>query len=159
MPKVDLEIVKFILQRNELDTRTVSQIVEDIEEESKAIADEFPKAPPVKKQFVVMISDPHGELPEKDFVAWVLQIPEDDSPYVTEERLQRCAYEFNVTPKGRKLPIKSIAEVCEVIPIRIAKEQNIWVKTKEPVLVLTTNNVIPMEGITSGLQDESGDIF
>jgi hypothetical protein len=160
MAKVDLELVKMILQRNELDVRTVSQIIEDIESESKAIQDENPKPPPVKKQFVFMVSDPNGELPEKDFTGWVLQIPEDDSPYAAEERLQRSAYEFNVTPKGRKLPVKSIAEVCEVVPTRILKEQNIWVKTKEPVYVLKSDNKIPTEGNTSGLQNEdAADIF
>jgi len=160
MAKVDQELVKMILQRNELDVRTVSQIMEDIENESKAMLEDNPKPPPVKKQFVFIISDPNGELPDKDFTGWVLQLPEEDSPYAAEERLQRSAYEFNVTPKGRKLPVKSIAEVCEVVPARILKEQNIWVKTKEPVYVLKTKNQIPTDGNLSGLQNEdTGDIF
>jgi len=159
MAKVDLELVKMILQRNELDVRMVSQIIEDIETEAKASEEDVPKAPPVKKQFVFMISDPNEELPDKDFTGWVLQIPEEESPYIAEEKLQRSAYEFNVTPKGRKMPVKSIAEVCEVVSTRILKEQNIWVKTKEPVFVLKTNNKIPTEN-TDGLKgEEAEDIF
>lgn len=146
MPKVDLELVKMILQRNELDIRVVSQILEDINAEVQA-ADDEEKVPPVKKQFVFLLSDPKGEIEGKDFVGWVLQIPEDDSPMSAEERLVRCAYEFNITPKGRRMPVKTIAEVCEHVPGRIGKEQGVWVKTKEPVYVLRTGGKVPLDEI------------
>lgn len=146
MAKVDLELVKMVLQRNELDVRMVSQIIEDINTEIEAEADEE-KPPPVKKQFVILVSDPNGELEGKDFTGWVMQIPEDDSPYTTEERLVRSAYEFNITPKGRRLPVKQISEVCEHVSSRIMKEQQIWVKTKEPVYVLRTNNQVPLDDL------------
>jgi hypothetical protein len=84
MAKVDLELVKMVLQRNDLDVRVVSQIIEDINAEVQAEDDEE-KPPPVKKQFVILVSDPEGELDGKDFTGWVLQIPEDDSPYTTED--------------------------------------------------------------------------
>ena len=71
--------------------------------------------------------------------------PEEDSPYVAEERLVRSAYNFNQTPKGRRMPVKSIGEVCEHVSARICKEENVWVKTKEPVLITTTNNDVPWE--------------
>lgn len=144
MAKVDIELVKMILQRNELDIRQVSRIIEEIQFELANMVDEE-KPPPVKKQFVIMISDPHEELPKKDFVGWVLQIPEEDSPAVTEERLRRSAYEFNASKKGSRMPVKTIAEVCEHVPTRVLKEQNVWVKTKEPVLMLRTTNKIPTE--------------
>jgi hypothetical protein len=146
MPKVDLELVKMILQRNELDIRLVSQIIEDINSEVAA-ADEEEKVPPVKKQFVILVSDPHGELEGKDFVGWVLQIPEEESPMTTEDRLVRSAYEFNITPKGRRLPVKTIPEVCEHVPARVTKEQGIWIKTKEPVYVLRTGGKVPLDEI------------
>lgn len=147
MPKVDTELVKMILQRNELDLRLVSQILEDLNTEIAAAADEDEKSPPVKKQFVFLLSDPKGELEGKDFVGWVIQIPEDDSPFSAEERIIRSAYEFNITPKGRRLPVKTIAEVCEHVGARITKEQNVWIKTKEPVYVLRTNGKIPLDEI------------
>ena len=135
-----------ILQRNELDVRTVSQILEDINAEVEASADEE-KVPPVKKQFVFMLSDPRGELEGKDYVGWVLQIPEDDSPYSAEEKLIKAAYEFNITPKGRRMPVKTIAEVCEHVTGRVTKEQNVWIKTKEPVYVLRTGGKVPLDEI------------
>lgn len=146
MPKVDLELVKMVLQRNEIDIRLVSQIIEDINTEVAAEVEEE-KPPPVKKQFVIMVSDPKNELEGKEFVGWVLQIPEDDSPFVTEERLIRSAYEFNLTPKGRRIPLKTISEVCEHVSGRISKEQKVWIKTKEPVYVLRTSNKVPMDEI------------
>tara|TARA_B100001248_G_scaffold258594_1_gene242989 strand:+ start:8471 stop:8944 length:474 start_codon:yes stop_codon:yes gene_type:complete len=145
MPKVDLELVKRILERNELDIRQVSQILEDINVELTGQIDDEEKPPPVKKQFVIMVSDPKGDLEAKDYIGWVLQIPEEDSPYVSQERLIRSAYEFNQSKKGRRLPVRTIGETCENVSTRILKEQNIWVKTKEPVMVVTTNNKIPFE--------------
>jgi hypothetical protein len=146
MPKVDLELVKMILQRNELDIRLVSQIIEDINAEAQA-ADDEEKVPAVKKQFVFLLSDPKGEIEGKDFVGWVLQIPEDDSPMAAEEKIVKSAYEFNITPKGRRMPVKTIAEVCEHVSGRITKEQGLWIKTKEPVYVLRTGGKVPLDEI------------
>jgi len=149
MAKVDLDIVKAILQRNELEVRRVNSILEDIEREMEILKEENPPAPPVKKQFVIMLSDPEGELPDKDLTGWVLQIPEEENVLTTEERIHKGAYDFNQTPKGRRLPATSIGEACEVVPPRIFKEYQLWVKTREPVLVLKTDNKIPTD--TSGL--------
>lgn len=145
MAKVDLDLVKFVLQQNEFDARMVAQIIEQVQKEAEQQAAENEKPPPVKKQFAIMISDPQGELPDKDFVGWVLQLPEEDSPAVAEERLIRASYEFNVTPKGRRMPVQTIGEACETVPARLLKEQNVWVKTKEPVLMLKTGNKIPFD--------------
>jgi hypothetical protein len=153
MAKVDIDLVKMILQRRDLDTRQVVSIISEIEEEVRIQLETEEKAPPVKKQFVILVSDPAGELIDKDYTGWVLQIPEEDSPYVTEERLTRSAYEFNVTPKGRRYPVKTIAESCEVVSARIHKEQNVWVKTKEPVLICRTNNEIPWDDVKKKLDE------
>lgn len=144
MAKVDVDLVKMVMTRNGLDVRTVAQIIEDLNQELLAEQEEE-KPPPVKKQFVMMVSDPQGKLEGVDLVGWVLQIPEEDSPHVTEERLFRCAYEYNMSKKGRRMPVKTIAETCEHTPARIAKEQQVWIKNKEPVLLLRTNNQVPME--------------
>lgn len=57
MSKVDTELVKNVLQRNELDIRLVSQIMEDISNEMAA-GDDEDKVPAVKKQFAILVSDP-----------------------------------------------------------------------------------------------------
>ena len=145
MAKVDLDLVKHILQRNELDLRQVNAIIEDLQEEIKILQAENPPAPRVPKQFAILISDPEGKIPAGDFTGWVLQLPEEDNPLEVLEQLYKGAYDFNQTPKGRRLPVKSIGEACEVVPARIFKEYQVWVKTKEPVLMLRTNNQIPFD--------------
>ncbi len=144
MAKVDMELVKLVLQRNELDVKQVSQIIEDINVEMAAMADEE-KPPPVKKQFVMMVSDPEGKLAGQNMTGWVLQIPEEDSPYVTNERLIKSGYAYNASPRGRRIPVKTIGEICEVVTSKFTKENNVWIKTKEPILLITTDNKLPMD--------------
>jgi hypothetical protein len=153
MAKVDIELVRRIMQRNALDIQVVSQVINDLESELEIEAAENPKPPPVKKQFVVLVSDPEGHLEGKDFAAWVCQIPEEDPPMAAEERIHRAAYEFNLTPKGRRLPARTIGEACEAVPARLFKEQNIWVKTKEAVLACRTNNEIPMDDMKKAARE------
>lgn len=142
MPKVDLELVKIVLQRNEPDVRKVAQILEELQVEVANMVDED-KPPPVKKQMVMLVSDPQDLLKGKDLTGWVLQIPEEESPYTAEERLIKAAYEYNQTKKGSRMPVKSIGETCEYVTAAILKEQQVWVKTKEPVLLVRTNNQVP----------------
>lgn len=146
MAKIDVETLKFILQRNEPDIRKVNDIMQEIEMELKAEEEEkLNRPPPIKKQFSILISDPEGELKGKDLTGWVVQIPEDDSVTVAPERIISAAYEFNTTPKGRRMPVETIGEACEVVTAKLFKEQNIWIKTKVPVFVVATPNKIPVE--------------
>lgn len=110
------------------------------EEEEKAN-----RPPPIKKQFVMMVSDPDGALAEKDMTGWVVQIPEDDSVATAPTKIISAAYEFNTTPKGRRMPVETIGEACEVVTAKLFKEQNVWVKTKTPLLIVPVDNKIPTE--------------
>ena len=145
MAKVDLELLKLILQRNSIEVRKIAQILDDINKEQEIADEDADKEPPVKKQFVTILSDPEGYLESKEFTGWVVQIPEEDSPYTATERLIRAAYEYNTTKKGRRMPVQELGEVCEFVPAKILKEQKIWVKTKEPIFIHRTNNKIPLE--------------
>ncbi|MEO0797454.1 MAG: hypothetical protein AAFX93_20060 [Verrucomicrobiota bacterium] len=140
--KVEIDLAKMVMTRNGLDIRTVAQIIEDINSELQAQAEDE-KPPTIKKQFVVVVSDPDEVLQGKVLTGWVVQIPEEDSPHVVEERLFSLAHEYNMTKKGRRIPVKTVAEVCENVPARLQKEAKAWVKTKEPVYVFPTKNRIP----------------
>ncbi len=142
--KVDLDMVKAILTRNELDARKVGEILEDINRELDREEDE-PKPPPVKKQFVMLVSDPEGVLEGKDLVGWVAQIPEEESPVTVLDRICGGAYQFNASPKGRRFPVEKIGEACEFVQAKYFKEHQVWIKTKEPVLLIRTDNQIPKE--------------
>lgn len=146
MPKVDIETIKFVVQRNEPDIRKVAAIMQELELELKAEEEEKALKPPaVRKQNVIMISDPNGELRDKDIVGWIAQIPEDDDILETVPRIHRAAYEFNTTPKGIRMPVETVGEACEVIQAKFFKEQNVWVKTKTPLLILPVDNKIPTD--------------
>ena len=147
MAKVDIELVQMILQRADLDARKISQIMEDLKFESKQKENDGEKDPAVKKQFVIVVNDPYGKIGETGFEyqGWVVQIPEDAAPMEALEKLHKGVYDFNLTPKGRRMPIKTIAEACEFGSAKLYKEHKIWVKTKEPVLVLRTNGKVPRE--------------
>lgn len=146
MPKIDIETLKFILQRNESDIRKVAEIMNEVELELKAEEEERAlRPPPVKKQFVILVSDPEGILDKKDMVGWVAQIPEDDSIATTASRIHSAAYEYNATPKGSRMPVETIGEACEVVTAKLFKEQNIWIKSKTPLLIVPVDNKIPTE--------------
>ena len=146
MAKVDIETLKFVLQRNEPDVRKVAAIMKELEEELRAEEEEKALKPPaVKKQNVMLVSDPNGELVGKDLVGWIVQIPEDDDILTAVPRIHKAAYEFNTTPKGIRMPVETVGEACEVIQAKFFKEQNVWVKSKTPLLILPTENAIPRD--------------
>lgn len=149
MAKVDIEIVKNALQRAELGARKAAQIIEDITFEARACKDaQEAKEPPVKKQFAVFLSDPEGALRSpRGLVGWVAQIPEDDLPEGLEERLYAAARDYNLTPRGRRMPLKTVAEVCEFGSAKINKEHRLWIRSKEPVPVIPVLNNIPKEAL------------
>lgn len=144
MSKIKVDKVAEILKRKDLDPALLREIIEELNLQSQPEVDED-KPPACKKQYAILISDPEGKLPSGEFTGWVLQIPEDASVTSGVERLHKAAYEFNTTKKGRLMPAKTIADVCENVPAKHLKEQQVWVKTKAPVFMCTTNNEVPME--------------
>ena len=59
--------------------------------------------------------------------------------------MRRAAYEFNATKRGRLLPATTVGEAMENVAAKHFKEADCWVKTKTPVLMLKTDNKIPIE--------------
>ena len=145
MPKIDVSKVAEILQKNHIEPAVLRRIIEEINivVQPDPGADDAP--PPVKKQFLILLSDPEHKLPKDDFTGWVVQIPEDESPVTTQERIFRGAYDFNATKRGRQLPVKTVGEALENVGAKYFKEAELWVKTKTPVLMLRTDNRIPRE--------------
>jgi hypothetical protein len=151
--KIDVSKVAEILKKHAAEPAFLRRVIEEMNLATQPDPGDGDSAPAVKKQFVVLLSDPSGRLSPQffeaagfsDFVAWVLQIPESESPATTEDRIFRSAYDFNATKKGRLLPVKTVGEAIENVPAKFFKEADVWVKTKTPVLVLKTSNEIPRE--------------
>ena len=145
MPKIEVNKVAEILKKNQLDPALLRRVVEEMNLAAQPEGEEGDKPPPVKKQWVILVSDPDGKMPKHDFVGWVLQIPENESVATTQERIFRGAYDFNASKKGRLLPAKTVGDAIENVPAKHFKEAEVWVKSKTPVLVLKTDNEIPLD--------------
>jgi hypothetical protein len=137
MAKVDIEIVQKVLKENGVDVRLAASILNQIRE--VAMEEAVVREKPAKKQHLVLVSEPEGGLP-KDLVGWVVQILEEDDPRETAQRIAEVATVFNDTPKGQRLPVDSFGDACQSLPTKLLKENNVWVKTREPVRVLAVKN-------------------
>lgn len=145
MPKIEVSKVAEILKKNEISPAVLRRVIEEMNLAVQPDPGDDEKPPAIKKQFVILVSDPDGKLPKHDFVGWVLQIPENESPATTQDRVFRSSYDFNTTKKGQLMPVKTVGEAIENVPGKFFKEADLWVKTKTPVLMLKTSNEIPKE--------------
>lgn len=143
MPKIDVSKAAEILKKNQIAPAVLRRVIEEMNLAIQPEPSDEEKPRPVKKQFVILVSDPNGAFPKQEFAGWVLQIPEDESPATTLERIFRGAYDYNATRKGRLYPAKTVGDAIENVPAKHFKEAELFVKTKSPVLVLKTNNAIP----------------
>jgi hypothetical protein len=145
MAKIEVNQVAEILKKHKIEPSVLREIVEEMNEATGPNADDDIKPPAPKKQFVVLLSDPSGKLPSKELTGWVVQIPEDASPYSTTDRIFKGAYDFNASKRGRMLPVKSVGEALESASAKYFKESELWVKTKLPVAVVVTDNILPKD--------------
>jgi hypothetical protein len=145
MAKIEVNQVAEILKRHKIEPAMLREIVEEMNTVVQPNADDDIKPPAPKKQFVIVLSDPQGKLPHKDLVGWVVQIPENASPHSTADRIFKGAYDFNASKRGRMLPVKSVGEALESASAKYFKESELWVKTKLPVAVAVTDNILPKD--------------
>ena len=162
MAKIEVNQVAEILKKHKIEPALLREIVEEMNFVVQPNADDDIKPPAPKKQFVVLLSDPQGKLPKQDLVGWVVQIPEDASPHSTTDRIFKGAYDFNASKRGRMLPVKSVGEALESGSAKYFREAELWVKTKLPVAVVLTDNVLPkdelkVEKVGRRRRDESDD--
>ena len=144
MAKIELDILEKVMERREIPVRPRNEVLQDLKHVLEQEALEKEMKPPVpKKEFVILISDPQGRLKDCDISGWVLQIPEGENPGLALNKLTTAAYEHNASPRGCKFPVETVGEACESVSPKILKEQNVWVKTKLPVLVIRTDNRLP----------------
>lgn len=141
--KVEIGLVANALQQLKFEPAKIREVVELLNHEVADDGEE--KAPAIKKQFVVIVSDPEGKLPNDDFAAWVLQMPEDGNVRDVLPLVWDSAWAFNVSKKGRLLPVKTVGDAIENVSAKFFKERGVWIKTKTPVLVIKSDNLIPRD--------------
>jgi hypothetical protein len=145
MAKIDVSKVAEILKKNHIDPAILRRVIEEMNLAVQPDPGEQEAPPPLKKQFVILVSDPENRWPKHDFAGWVLQLPESESPATIQDRIFKSTYDYNMTKKGRLYPAKTVGEAIENVPAKFLREADLWVKTKTPVIVLRTDNEIPKE--------------
>jgi hypothetical protein len=128
-----------LLSNATVDVDETEQPQEEFAQEPDSDESDEPK---VKKQFVIVVSDPNNII-NKDLTGWVMQIPEDEDVTDVVECIKKGAYNFNASKKGQKYPVTSIGQAIANVSNKFFKPYNVSIKTKEPVLVVTTNNILP----------------
>lgn len=121
----------------------IIKVARETENDNKAEKED--NGPKTKNQFGVVLLDPDGKVKGLELTALVVQIPEDDSLATTLDRIYRASYDFNATKKGQKLPVKTLYEAASHVKRKFFKEANIMVKTKVPVQVVVSDNLIPIK--------------
>ena len=139
--KADIEIVKETMIHHQIDEPKAQEIIDDLK---KVIEEELAaRAPAVKKQYGVIVSDPLGHIPPNSvFTGWVFQMEEEDNVADGLRRVHTTVFDFNQTKKGQRTPIRTVGGAMEIISGTLFKENGIIPKTKEPVCVLVTDNKI-----------------
>jgi hypothetical protein len=130
-----------LLSSNTVAVDEAAQTEEAVDASEETGNDEESEPKP-KQQYVMLVSDTN-KIITKDLVGWVLQIPEDDDVATVIDSIKNGAYNFNASKKGQKYPVSSIGQAIANVPNKFFKTNNLKIKTKEPVQIITTNNVLP----------------
>ena len=121
MPKIDVSKITAILKKNQIDPALFKRLMEEINLAVQPDSgEELP--PPIKKQYVILVSDPNNKFPKTDFVGWVLQMPEDESPATIEDRIFKSVYDYNTTKKGVLYPARTVGEAMENVPAKFLRK-------------------------------------
>jgi hypothetical protein len=133
--KIDKEIVETVLS-DYVDFSTKQKIISDIEKEVEA--DKEPRQKNPKKQFVAIAVTDNEDF--QNVPLFLTQIEEGDNHNEIIERITQAAAEHNNTPKGRKMPIDTLGGAIEFTKRKFITEKKVWVKSKEPILIVTKEN-------------------
>lgn len=102
--------------------------------------------PRAKRQFVVVALDPTGSLKAvPDFTALVVQMPDGIAPGEALTRIYASVYDFNATKAGRKTPVDTLGTAADTVRAKQWKAQQLKLCTREPVLVLRSDNNVPKQ--------------
>lgn len=143
--KIDINLVAKALKEINVSPADARMVIEKLNLEAEKNKKEPSPGGKSKKQFVIVASDPTGVLKTVNLTGWALQIEDDANPNTIIARINKAAYSYNNSRKGRLLPVNTVGETLENVPRRFFKDEddigtNTLVKTKEPVLIITTDN-------------------
>lgn len=144
--KIDIDEIPQILLSLKIDSKTVQQVADKLREVAEDnAADAGPKAPKGKYKYLIVASDPENKYPDIENVPmWVFKVKDEEKHTEVLPRFFKGVYDFNAkSRKGRKNPIKSVGDGIQAVGAKHFKPEKSPILTKEPVIILKTDNKIP----------------
>ena len=142
MSKIALENVQTVLAELKIEPDKQDKILQElqkiIEDEKNERAEN--KAPKSKNEFGVILYDANNELAGKEFTASVFQVKQGFDFNTVLSKISTAARNQNVAAKRKKNVIETIGDACMYLKRKFTKEQEVNIKTKEPIRVLISSN-------------------
>ena len=150
--RITEEDIEHVLNQKGVDQPRVESIMSEIKrlENQEAELAAAKKAQRKKKKFVLVASDPEDRYVKVvECPVWVVQMNDEDNHTDVVEKISRATYEYNndvlngnkKSPK--KNPVYKISESLEQVTAKYFADEDISVKTKEPTVIVRTDNEIP----------------
>ena len=147
--KYALEEIQDALHQAHLPTEKITEVVNDLIRRGDEIDEdaENEASGRSKWQYVVLLNNAQGIVPADVPVmyGWVVKIPEDDVPMDAERRAIEAGRDFNMSPKGRRIPVSNLGESLQCVGRKIMREgHGLQVQTKEAVCCMVVNGATPI---------------
>lgn len=133
--KIDIENVESILIQRKIDPTKVQEILRDLKVALEEEKEEKDKTPKQKWEYIIVLSDPQGELKGKELVGWVVQQKEGEVARNIIPNLQSAAGVVNSAASKKKHTITSVVDMFKHIKAKFLKD-TLKIKTKDAVQVI-----------------------
>jgi len=139
---VDLGTIQEILREQKVDSTVISVVVKELQKvAAEEAADKGPSGPKQKYQYSIIVNSPTNDL--NNLQGWVVKMPEDQKASDLLAKIQTAvAKQNNNTKKGRKSPLRSLAEAFNGLKRKFTKEENFAVMTRESVQVIVSDGTL-----------------
>ena len=146
------EDIEHVLNQKGVDQPRVESIMLEIKrlENQEAELAAAKKAERKKKKFVLVASDPDDRYAKVvECPVWVIQMNDEDNHTDVVDKISRATYEYNNDvingnkKSSKKNPVYKISESLERVQSKYFADEDISVKTKEPTIIVRTDNEIP----------------
>ena len=150
--RITEEDIEHVLNQKGVDQPRVESIMSEIKrlENQEAELAAAKKATRKKKKFVLVASDPEDRYVKVvECPVWVVQMNDEDNHTDVVEKISRATYEYNNDvlngnkKSSKKNPVYKISESLEQVTAKYFADEDISVKTKEPTVIVRTDNEIP----------------
>ncbi len=144
--------IEHVLNQKGIDQKRVELIMSEIKrlENQEAELARAKANTRKKKKFVLVASDPEDRYAKVvECPVWVVQMNDEDNHTDIVEKISRATYEYNndvlngSKKSSKKNPVYKISESLEQVTAKYFTDEEISVKTKEPTVIVRTDNEIP----------------